>query len=234
MNRTYYTLIIFLLAFQLNGQDEGQNNLNKFIGGQFSISNQDGAYPLSAISFSPILGGTSILYSNASDISTFSTSFSPYYGIQLNDQWSIGGNINIGYQKYSNGNITVIGTTEPTTLTRKSTVYGLGVFARYALTHNPRANFFIQPFAEYTRIDETEEVENLSSAERNVWFLETGVSLGLLYNINDRFRLTGQFGGLNAVFGKTSTDQSMDSESFSSIGANLRLSSFAFGVEVRI
>ncbi len=145
--------------------------------------------------------------------------FNPYVGKELNEHWMIGADFLFANSLQIRDNSQSIDS-------QSSRHLGGGIFARYTVNPSNKLNLFVQPYANYTNRTQTSNNAN-SSIPINIF--ETGVKLGLLYNINERFRLKMDIGGTH--FRRVSPTNSISY--VNEINTNLGLSNIGFGIEVK-
>lgn len=228
-------LTLFLLLTSLiqviHAQEE--TSQRKFVlGGSINFLIQNNTYPLSSLSINSGIGG---IYSNSTNDSK-NTSFAvtPYFGFEMNPNTLIG--LLLDYRKgsYEAKDIFVFGQPNTTDFERNSNQFGVGMFYRYMFNPEKQFNFFLQPYFEYNSLREEESQNSNIVQKEKASFIELGVGLGLLYNINDRMRATLRTGGINYVNGKWEIVDTDTKNDFSSFGTNINLSTIFFGFEIKI
>ena len=225
-------ILLFIIIFQgLNAQEEEISN--KFVlGGSINFSTQNNAYPFSPFSIISGIGG---IYSNSlNEVKNANFAISPYFGQEINSHWLAGVQLDFrraifrAKDSFVNGQI---GTGE---FERKSRQIGFGVFARYMFNPENKFIFFLQPSFEYNSLKEDEYFQSELNQEEKASFIEGRINIGVVYNINDKFRATLRTGGLLFVDGKWEELDSDNEKEFSSFTASLNLSNISFGFEMRL
>jgi len=117
---------------------------------------------------------------------------------------------------------------------RQSNQFGIGLFSRHTLNPNQLFNFYLQPYFEYNILNEKRSQDANITQEEKASFIELGVGMGVLYNINNRMRTTLRIGGLNYVSGKWEIVNTVTEKDFSSFGMNINLATIFFGFEMKL
>ena len=227
------TLFLLLLSLFniLNAQEETKQN-HFIIGGSLNFLLQNNTYPLSSVSTISGIGG---IYSNGiNDTKNTSISISPYVGKELNNHLLLGIQLDYRLGKYKTDDAYLFGQTNPVDYERRSYQIGIGVFSRHILNPEKRINFYIQPYFEYNLLHEENFQNSNSTQEEKVNYIELGLSAGILFNINDRWRATLRIGGLSYVNGKWEIVDTSTKKNFSSFGTNLNFASFYLGFEMKL
>lgn len=226
--KKFTLLILFILIFQgLNAQEE--EITNKYVlGGTINFSTQNNAYPFSTFSVNSGIGG--IFSSSSNDIKNANFAISPYIGKEINSHWVGGIQIDLrrAIFKFRNAQ------SSSGEFERKSSQIGFGIFARYMFNPENKFVFFLQPSLEYNALKEEEYFQSELDQESKSKFIEARINLGVVYNINEKFRLILRAGGLFFVDGKWEEIDTDNEIEFSSFSANLNLSNIFFGFEMRI
>lgn len=155
--------------------------------------------------------------------------FSPYVGKELSKHWMIGAEFLFSNSKQIRSNIE----TTPGTFVASeanSRHLGAGLFARYTINPSDKLNFFVQPYANYARRTGTLIYDDVISHSTPFNTFETGVKAGLLYNINERFRLKMDIGGAHFRTNKTASPNLNYQGEFRS---NFGLSNIGIGIEMK-
>jgi len=228
-------LILFALLITMcqatNAQEETTSS--KFVlGGSMNFIVQNNTYPISTLSIGSGIGG--IYSSNVNDVKNTRFSVTPYFGKEINPHLILG--IQLDYQKgnYEAADAFTFSEPNPVDFERNSNQIGMGVFARYILNPDKKVNFYFQPYFEYNSLKEKELFDGSISQEEKATFIEMGVGLGVLYNINDKIRMTLRTGGLLFIDGKWEVLDSDIEKEFSSFSTNINLSTIFFGAEIRL
>lgn len=238
MNLRKLTLLLATaFLFQtINAQDDSFSG-QFVIGGSFNFLTQNNAYPTSALLISSGIGGIGSFYSNSTNQTKNSIfSFSPYVAKELNENWLLGVLLDYRLGNYLAEDIVFFSQPDRVDFERKSNQFGVGVFARYVLNPSSQFNFYLQPFAEFNFLNEEETVDAEKWAEEKAKYFEGGVGAGVLYNINDRWRVILGLGGISYVNGNWESDdlENVVSNDFSSFSTNFNLSNLRFGVEMKL
>ncbi|MFZ1703527.1 MAG: autotransporter outer membrane beta-barrel domain-containing protein [Saprospiraceae bacterium] len=223
--------MFFMLIYGVYAQEESLNR--KFVsGGVVNFLIQHNTFPLSS-TFNYI--GNGGIYSNSTN-ETKNTTFtiSPYAGKELNPHLILGIQLDYRIGRYKvEDNLNIITNTKVDTESNYNNI-GFGVFTRHTLYPEKQFNFYFQPYIKYNLY--TDEVKHNSTIieEEKANFISLGVGLGILYNINNRWRATLRAGGLNYAFGNWEVIGTDRKKTFSAFGTDLNLSSIFLGFEVKM
>ncbi len=228
-----FMLMYLLISLLQIGYAQEETTTNKIVlGGSINFLIQNNTYPLSSFSINTRVGG---IYSNNTDDTKYLTfAFSPYVGKEINDHLLLGLQFDYRNEKYDGQYTDVFGSPNTVNVVRQSNKYGIGLFSRHTLNPNQQFNFYLQPYFEYNLLNEKQTQDSKLRQEEKASFIELGVGMGVLYNINNRMRATVRIGGLNYVSGNweiVNTDKGKD---FSAFGMNLNLASIYFGFEMKL
>lgn len=236
--------LTFILAFILFtqtslAQETEIKNHNFVIGGSmsFSINNSEQLA-------TPVPIGQ-ISYSNERKYKNTRFSFSPYIAKSLNEHWLLGlqlnNSINISKTKSTvnqlQGSLPLV---EVVNGTRKTTILGGGLFARYIINPSNKFNFYLQPTVLFRDIVEKQEtapqespspIQSYSSSSRNYSF-NISLNAGLMYHLNSKWRLITRTGLVNYSIGKRSSNDA-DIGTYNNFSTNINLSSIYFGLEYK-
>lgn len=232
-----WTLIVLLLSLVqvIQAQEETKEN-EWVIGGSTNFLIQNNTYPLTGLSITSGIGG---IYSNTTN-DTKNTIFaiSPYIGKQINTRLLLGLQLDYRLGNYKVEEIRVStfpsGPNPIVDFQRQSNQFGVGIFSRYLFNPTKSFNFFLQPYLEYNMLREEESQGSVVTQEEKVNFIELGIGLGMLYNINDRLRATLRSGGVSYVNGKWEVLDTNTERTFSSLGMSFNLSTIYFGFEIKL
>lgn len=225
-----YLVVIILLSVQTMTAQETTPATNWIAGGSISFSMQHNAQPFTLL---PYIGQVRIV-SNSDDARGTRFSFSPYIGKDLSANWNLGLQLQYGMNRYKAEDVNdFLGLLDTFDVKRNENAYSIGLFSRYMFNPNSKFVFFLQPYASYSFVDQVEWREEVITDELESYAISIGASGGVLYNISDRWRLTSRIGLLNFVTGKWTDNESDESNTFSSFGASLSLSSLNLGFEYR-
>lgn len=225
--------LLFLLSFpQFLLAQETESSRPWLLGGSFSFSSQNGAIPLSFLELPSGFGG--IFSSSSDDIKNSTFRVSPYLGRQMNNHWMAG--IDLYYQIRQYRATDVISFPQQTTYDykRNSKQYGISLFARYSFLPDSRFDFFLQPYAQYSFAREETFIDEVPDDEETANFIQLGSDIGVLYNLNDRWRVILRMGGLRYVTGKGKNNDTGEENDFSAFGVNMSLESVGIGAELRL
>jgi hypothetical protein len=104
---------------------------------------------------------------------------------QRSQKWDLGVGISYGYSYFNND---LFNPTFLRTETNREHSQGLSFISRRWLVKNERLSVFIQPSA---RVQIDRYIDGLDPYTYRELAVEVAAPLGLAYNINDRFRVTG-------------------------------------------
>jgi hypothetical protein len=225
-----YLLVIILLSAQSMTAQETTPATNWIAGGSFSFAVQQNAQPFTLF---PSIGQVRII-SNTDDASATSFSFSPYIGKEVSAKWVLGLQLQYNMSRYTSEDVTsILGQQDTFDLKQNENAYAIGLFGRYMFNPESKFVFFLQPYANYSFVDEVQWRDEVITDELDSYAISVGASGGVLYNISDRWRLTSRIGLLTFVTGKWTDTDSDESNTFSSFGASLNLSNLNLGFEYR-
>ena len=160
-------------------------------------------------------------------------SISPYLGKELNPNWILGIQSDYRITSLKVEDVNVFNQPERVTLIRSSDQIGFGLFARYTFTPDKAFNFFLQPQVDYNLFSEEETQDSEVTQEETANFLQLGVGAGILYNINQRWRLLLRTAGIQYITGTWEDVDANTKRNFSSFNSSIRFSSIFFGLEMR-
>ncbi len=231
MKKISLTLILTLLFFGTQAQEE--TIANQFVlGGSLNFVSQKNSVPLVGL---PVGGNFGVIFSdNLNDTKNTVFSFSPYFGKEINANWLFGLQLDYRLNNYTAEDAFNFSGGDPIDFNRKSNNFGFGLFGRYTLNPAQRFQFYLQPFAGYNLLSENTKNNDILVQEQTANHFEAGVGLGILYNINSKFRATLRTGGLNYINGKWKVKDTPIDKGFSSFGLNLNLTSVFIGVEMKL
>lgn len=221
-----------LFAVQTSKAQENSGANKYILGGGVNFLSQKNAYPLTG-TFGPSgLGG--VFSGNSDPIQFLTLGISPYFGKSLGEHWVIGLQSSYSYTRFKR-EVFILPSQAEAELVEKSNAFGLGIFARYAVNPGDRLQLFAQPSVGYNLLtgkvfDENEELVNEEKAD----FLRAGAGLGLLFELNDNWRLLINTGVIEYLNGKSEDVDAEESRSFSSFATSLNLTNIRFGVELKL
>jgi hypothetical protein len=224
--------ILSLLLFYGNLNAQSDETLRQlFAGGSVSFSFQKNQVPY----IGTILGIPGAIYSsNPNDSRTYSVYFSSNFGKEINQHWSVG--LKLLYRNNTNKSETPVTFMSSVLVDTKRTSHqiGTGFFARYIFNPSKKFNFFLQPFIDINTATENSKTDNNTTSDRKVNYLTFGSDAGLLYNINEKFRVTVTVGGLSFAAGKWKNLLNDDSNNFFIFNSSFRSSAIYFGGEFKL
>ncbi len=221
-----FKLILLLLSILQVSHAQEETTFNRFvIGGAASFSTRSYESPISNF---------------ISEQNSFSVSITPYFAKEISKHLLIG--IQPIYRRY------IINTEyspqyENVSFSNAkfaSNLFEFGVFTRYVMNVERRFNFFLQPFIGYLHTKENLYEDKELSLEGVGNSLKFVIDLGVLYHLNDKFRLTLRNGGLYYQSGKSeskpigNSSYNRTESKISSFQGFFSLSRIFFGVEVRL
>ncbi len=231
MKKLTLIAILISIAHIINAQE--QMDKNKFIlGGSINLHIQNNTYPLSSLSINSGIGG--IFSNSTTDVKNTNFSFLPYFGKEINPQLTLAFQVDYRVGIYKANNTSVFGQSDPVNFERNSNQIGIGIFTRHTLNPYKQFSFYIQPYFEYNILNEEESLDSNIAQQEKASYLELGLGVGLLYNINDRMRVILRTGALNYVNGNWEILDTDTEKKFSSFGANINLSTIFLGFEIKV
>ena len=231
-NKKLTFTILLLSILQVLQAQETESNSRFFLGGSTYFRTQNNTYPLSTLSINSATGG---IFSNSTN-ETKNTDFAitPYFGKEISQKFFMGLLLDYRVGKYKAESTFLLGQPDVVDFERNTNQIGIGVFTRHILNPNNQFNFFIQPYLEYNLLNEEELQDSSRTQEETAQFFELGAGLGVMYNFNNKIRVTLRTGGLNYVNGKWEIKDTDTEKKFSSLSTNFNVSSISFGFEIRI
>jgi len=226
------TLIALLISiFQVANAQEVETRNKLILGGSMNFviqSNLD--LPL------VLLTGTVFPHYRSDDTKSTVFTISPYFGKEINPRLIVGLQASYSIRNYIIYDAHLPDPlNSPVDIENNSSQIGIGVFSRHILNPNNRFNFFIQPYFEYNLLNSKRFAGRFTPYEEKESYFQIGSGMGILYNINDRFRATLTTGGLSYLNGKSERKGTPNKEkAFSSFRTNINLSTIYFGLELRI
>jgi len=230
--KTFTLLIAFLWCLGLNAQDEKVNN-SWVIGGSTSLVIQDNYAPFSAIG--TITGVGTIYSGRTEDSKNVAFAINPYIGKQINEKMLIGVDLRMTMNRldsqeldfFTPGNNTLVD------IERNTNRFGFGAFARYVFNPQKKLKLFIEPNLSYNL--STEEIYRDTRLDQRETsnFVSLGVRGGVLYDLNDKIRLTFRQSGISFSKGSWEVENTELKNDFQSFNVGFRLSSFSLGAELK-
>ena len=226
------TLIALLISiFQVANAQEVETGNKLILGGSMNFVIQNNLDL-------PLVSGTGFIFPYYRSDDTKSTVFniSPYFGKEINRHFIVGLQASYSIRNYIIYDAYVpYPLNRPVDIENNSSQIGIGVFSRHTLNPDNKFNFFIQPYFQYNILNSKRNEGTSTPFEEKASYFQIGSGMGILYNINDRFRATLTTGGLSYLNGKSERKGTPNKEkSFSSFRANISLSTIYFGLELRI
>ncbi len=224
MTNKFFTLIPFLFTLNLMCAQEVTNKSKSFIlGGSVNFSLQKNSIPFRSQLF---------LIGNESDSKSSYFNASSYIGNQINHHLALGIAVDFFASKYTYNAIDENG--EKDMYEQKSNQYGFNIFGRYAFYPEKTFDFYVQPYAGYNLIHNYYEFSFDKNEDNVASYFKVGFGIGMLYNINNSWRLTIKSGGINYINGSWKATETAPKEKFSEFQTSLNLSSFSFGIELKL
>lgn len=232
MKKLIFTMALLVSMFQFTNAQEAVSENKMVLGGSFNFLVQNNAFPLSSFTINSGIGG---IYSNTTEDSKNTTfAFTPYLAKELKPQLLVGFQLDYRVANYWADNTVLIGQPNLGRFERNSNQIGFGLFTRHMLNPEKSFIFFLQPYFDFNFLnEEVKRGDDLVQKEK-ANYLELGVGIGLLYNINDRIRAIVRTGGINYVRGNWKIEDTDVEKDFSSFGTSINLTSVFFGFEVRL
>jgi hypothetical protein len=222
-------ILLFLFCcnyiFLFSQVEESTSSKKFFIGGDFSFFNQNNNVPFQA---------GRIFYNSLSpteESSSQSMSFSGYLGNQISKNLAIGVSLDF-FNSTSNFVEVFAGDPGIYKFDYNSSIFGVNLFGRYVFFPDKKFNFFLNPNVGYN-LTNAKSSTNSSSVENKATYISAGVGLGILYNINDRWRVTASLGGISYLSGSWAAVSTRPKEKFNQFQTQLNLSNTFFGLEYR-
>lgn len=234
MNRSikYFTFLVILLCVaEITKAQEIDLQKSWITGGSIGFSTQVNNGPSSGFNTLSTFSG------NRDSHSTY-FNFTPYVGKEISRHWTLGLQMQYIFDADKTDDAITIIPLPPlgqildtVDLKRNENQFGIGFFGRYVFNPDNKFMVFLQPNASFT----VRHQVNLQDDQEN-YRLETkafgvGASVGVLYELNEMFRLTSRMGLVGYTAGNWKEPETGDENNFSNFSTNLNLSSLFFGFE---
>ena len=231
--RIFISLLLLFLG-QFCFAQEDSDNKGFVIGGSLNFIAQNNTYPSSLLGVSGTGGGIVVIGDSEDESRSTSFSFSPYAGKELNAHWMAGVSLRWRTWKYEFEEVLIfpMPTTRP--VERNTNSIGFGLLARYTINPDRALNFFLQPQVSYVILNEKIERDGEIDEEEKANYFSLGANLGALYNINERWRVFAQLGGLSYINGSWEIEDSERGQDFNRFLTNFNLANIFFGLELRL
>ena len=233
MKKLILTVLCLSILKVINAQETEMGN--KFIlGGSMNFLIQNNTYPLSSFPLNSRIGG---FYSNGTNDTKYTTlAFSPYFGKEISSNLMIGLQFDYRIENIEQNDVPffLLGQTVIKDTESKSNQLGIGIFTRYIVNPNSQFSFFLQPYVQYSLMNEKRSEDAAVTQEQKANYIELGVGLGMIYHINKNMRAVLRSGGLSYVTGNWEIKNTDTGKDFSSFGTNFSLSNIFLGFEIRI
>lgn len=226
--RTTANLLFMCLVLltSISAQDGEMDTRKYFVGGSlgFSSGSNTDAPLFSENSNIPI-------FISPDDESKYtSLSVAPYIGRQLNENWSLGIQVQYGLRDRSSLR-SFPGQPALVLYETEVQVLSAGLFSRYTFFNRSDFNIFCQPFFDYRYISTQNFRDGLLDGELKTNMIEAGVDLGATYQFSPSFRALIRVGGLSYSSGNTAQVDTDFQEDFNSFNARFSLRNIGLGVE---
>jgi hypothetical protein len=189
-----FLLSCFVLSAQEASNEKGKNH-DYFVGGNLFFNTNDG----SGNAFTSLIRTVPFITPLGGSRNTI-LGVSPYVAKQHNDQWAYGAGLDFSLNRISG--LTSLIDNEIISSTQTTMGYSAYFFTRYTIANEQKLKVFIQPAIGVSRISRNIEFEDSPFSApadlytTNVFF---STSLGLQYNISNRFRLLANLGDFTAL-----------------------------------
>lgn len=226
------SLLFLLVCSQFLQAQEDEISSPWVLGGSFSFSSQNGAFPFSFLELPTGFGG--IFSSSSDDIKNTTFRVSPYLGRQMNNHWMAGIDLHYQTRQYRVTDVITIPQQSTVDYKRNSKQYAIGLLARYSFIPDGRFDFFLQPYGQLSVARVENFVDEILDDEQKANYINLGSDIGLSYNISDRWRAILRMGGLRYITGQGENANTGEEQDFSTFGLNMSLESVGIGAELRL
>lgn len=219
-------VIVCILVFPTLYAQQEPAKLPFVVGGSVGFGFQKN---LSSMSDLGILHVPIIFSGNQAASTGRNISFSPYLAKQFSRHWLWGVQAEIqsaGYRESSHFDNNYHNRLA-------SNLAGIGLFSRYTINPGSILGVYLQPNAGFSLVQQAFYSNSIEAYKENGWQAGIGVNTGLLFNINDKWRLTMGFGGINFLTGHWKQKDSDNSGNFSKLNADFSPAHFKLGVEMK-
>ena len=228
-------ILTIILSCSHKASAQESTNPNAWIaGGGFSFNVQQNEAPTVLYNFT---GNLTFIYGSASDDSrNINFRFAPYIGKEVSPHWVVGVQAECGLGRFKADDVvyTVFpGQNDTVDIKRNANEYGIGLFGRYMFNPDNQFVFYIQPGINYFFTNRVELLNDVEDDRIETSSFEVGASLGALYELSEKFRLTARLGGLGFVVGHWKNAENGDKNNFSNFSTSVNLSAIFFGFEAR-
>ena len=223
------SLLLLLVAVSATAQSDAPA-ASTLLGGSLQFNYQRG----SVSNFRLVANIPGLIFAGSSERIFTNLNVHPYFAKRVSDRWWLG--VAAEYQRSS------FRPTEANSIasTAINNDFGLDLWSRYLF--NPGADFqvFLQPtvgyFSTSSRSETTQTGETVFEGSGDYFRLL--VTPGITYALSPRFAFLANFGNLYFLTGTDRADSQLvpnatEENPVTSLGVNLRLSSFALGAELR-
>lgn len=230
MKNLFLTVVLLSFMWGVKAQEDTFDG-RYVVGGGFNFISQKNYFPSDFVSRTLPLG----VFSNSTDPVRFTFfSFSPYVGKEIHSRLLLGSSLfysrDYNYSELERSwQLPIREIFE--SLTQQ---VGLTLFSRHTFNPDNAFQFFAQPSLGYYFSTGKVDIDSVTEIERQAYYLEVDLGLGMLYNINKRLRATLRAGGLSYINGEWKNISDNTKNSFSSFSSNFRLSNFTWGLELRL
>jgi hypothetical protein len=223
INKIFSLILSISVFYSLHSQDVPSVGKSFILGGSVNFSSQKNSTPFQSLPF--LINGR-----DDSKYSYFSAS--PYFGKQINNHFVLGLSLDYSTNKSTFNNFD-FGGNEYLTVSKTNQI-GFELFGRYVFYPDKTFNFYIQPYAGYSLQNSNSVSDTVENQEQKATYISAGIGIGMLYNINETWRLTLSSGGINYINGSWDATAFAPVEKFNRIYSGLSLSNISFGLELKL
>lgn len=222
--------LVFISSFLMAQESDIENSRKQiFLGGSINFNTNNGGSPLFITSLPASLSTLQITGSRTTNFS-----ISPYIGGVQNEHWDFGIGFGISVNKTTDlatGNVL---SSQILFFDQTTSGFSFYTFGRYKLNPNNKVKFFLQPNIGVGLTSRSIDFQDNSTQANDDNYAQAniGVSAGILYEVNSRFRLLANLGNFSALIGKHTISDTDFSENYNSVGLNFGTSSLRIGGEV--
>ena len=218
-------LMTAVLCLSFYGFSQDDDVRTWIVGGAFNYSHDVNTN----IFFFPTTGS-----SFERDRTTNSLNVRPSIARVVNPRWTIG--LAPSYSRStSRADRTIVNNVVHESIDQVSNSISIAAFARYTLNPDNRFNIYLRPNLAFSSRNLTLKVAGVKTDESILSSWSTGIGIGFLYQLSDRFNITTSFGGL-AYRSSKSEDQLSDRSDTKSkhLGFDFQTSTTFVGFEYKL
>lgn len=229
MNKLVFVALLILSSFNAFSQEE---NNNIILGGALNFYHLKDSNP-GPTSFISTPQGGSTLQTVSQTISN-SFTISPYLGKEIKKSLIVGLQFDYGIRNFTQNSLSFSGQSVSSSFGRNTNQVGVGVFTRHTIRPEKQFALFLQPRLRFN-LEQEELLQNqiINREERSVSG-EIGAGFGLIFNVNQKFRIIMRSAGIRYLRGQRRIIDTDFNEGFNLFDASFNLSTVFFGFEIKL